>query len=231
MSVTSGALGVSEASEVTRIKLKTSNFSGSIAPQHQSATSSSWRCHLTYVCLHSDQHGGEANCSCVWAQTRANRSSNWAPVSLRYRWNRSSSRWSSWRRQWNYPSSVCLRRTSWTQTRRWVVFQRFWDLYSRYSAHWWYRPWSKRAGWEKLVQKWAGKRVVFCQAWQVRMTQMKRIVQNDQAARYEHLKWLHSRLSCWSERPIRQRPANWGSVLVRRFSASDGTLISASPAI
>ena len=26
-------------------------------------------------------------------------------------------------------------------------------------------------------------------------------------------------------------PANWGPVLVRRFSASDGTLISASPAI
>ena len=32
-------------------------------------------------------------------------------------------------------------------------------------------------------------------------------------------------------RGFRQRPANWGSVLVHRFSTSEGTLISASPAI
>ena len=30
---------------------------------------------------------------------------------------------------------------------------------------------------------------------------------------------------------FRQRPANWGSVLVRRFSTSEGTLTSTSPAI
>ena len=136
--------------------------------RHRAATSNQWRVQADNVTSHTfvyiqTQHGGEANCSCVWAQTRANRSSNWAPVSLRYRWNRSSSRWSSWRRQWNYPSSVCLRRTSWTRTRRWVVFLHFWDLYSRYSAHWWYQPWStwNDCDWEIPVQKWAGKRVVF----------------------------------------------------------------------
>ena len=70
--------------------------------RHRAATSNQWRVQAdnvssrTFVYIQT-QHGGEANCSCVWAQTRANRSSNWAPVSLRYRWNRSSPRWSSWR--------------------------------------------------------------------------------------------------------------------------------------
>ena len=70
--------------------------------RHRAATSNQWQVQAdnvtsrTFVYIQT-QHGGEANCSCVWAQTRANRSSNWAPVSLRYRWNRSSPRWSSWR--------------------------------------------------------------------------------------------------------------------------------------
>ena len=34
-----------------------------------------------------------------------------------------------------------------------------------------------------------------------------------------------------SVRGFRQRAANWGSVVVHRFSASEGTLISTSPAI
>ena len=34
-----------------------------------------------------------------------------------------------------------------------------------------------------------------------------------------------------SVRGFRQRPANWGSVLVPRFAASEGTVISAPPAI
>ena len=126
--------------------------------QHCTATSNQRRVQandvtsLTYDCLHSDQHGGEANCSCVWAPTRANRSSNWAPVSLRYRWNRSSSRRSSWRRQWNSPSSVCLRRTSWTKTWWLVAFRHF-------SAHWWYQPWStwKESGLRNTGSKMGGQ--------------------------------------------------------------------------
>ena len=120
---------------------------------------------LTYGCLHSDQHGGEANCSCVWAD-RANRSSNWAAVSLRYRWSRSASRRSSWRRRWNSPSSVRLRRTSWTQ-----IVSGFMKFTGGFPALLGLVQCSnggdlshdrrgKRAGWEIPVQKWAGKHIV-----------------------------------------------------------------------
>ena len=89
--------GASETFEATQIKLKISNFSGSIAPQHPISNEFKPTMSLpsrTVVCTQTN---------------RANRSSNWAPVSPRYLWNRSSSRQSSWRRQWNSPSSACLR--------------------------------------------------------------------------------------------------------------------------
>ena len=158
---------------------------------------------LTYGCLHSDQHGGEDNCSCVWAPTQNNRSLNWALVSLRYHWNRSLSRWSSWRRQWNSPSSVRLRRTSWTQTRWRVVFWRFLGLVQQAQCT---LVVSAMIDMEReRVEKYRFKNERASpssfffhperQAWQLRQVQMTRIVQNDQATQYKCLKRLHSRLS------------------------------------
>ena len=100
---------------------------------------------------------------------------------------------SSWRRQWNSPSSVRLQRTSWTQTRRWVVFQPFWDLYSRYSAATVVISVMIDVERER-VEKYGFKneRVFFFSP--ERQAQMVRIVPNDQSAQYKHLKQLYSRL-------------------------------------
>ena len=77
----------------------------------QSATSSSRRRHVRLFTVTQSNDGRKAYCSCVWAPgavweilapTQANRSSNWAPVSLRYRWNRLSSR--------RHPPAPCVSR-------------------------------------------------------------------------------------------------------------------------
>lgn len=47
-----------------------------------------------------------------------NRTSNWAWVSLKYRWKRSSSSWRQW---WNSPNWVQHWRIWWTQTHSWVT--------------------------------------------------------------------------------------------------------------
>ena len=65
-----GANGASEASEATRVKLKISNFSGGIAPRHPVSDEFKPTTSLPSRMVdygRPEQHGGEADCSCLWA--------------------------------------------------------------------------------------------------------------------------------------------------------------------
>lgn len=76
---------------------------------------------VTYVLSEAD---GQTRCSWnravvgILVGILTNRTSNWAWVSLKYRWKRSSG---SWRRWWNSPNWVQLWRIWWTQTYSWVT--------------------------------------------------------------------------------------------------------------
>ena len=163
MSEASGASGACKAAEVTRIKLKISNFSGSIAPWHPISdefkpttslpsrmvvyTQTSMEEKLIVaVCGHRPElTGPRTGLRSAWGTAGTSRHPDRAPGG-----------------DSEIPPAPCLQRTSWTQTRRQVDSCTAGTVHTGDVSH---DQRGKRAGWEIPVQKWADKRVIFFSPW------------------------------------------------------------------
>ena len=190
----------SGTSEVTQIKLKISNSSGGIVSQHPISDEFKPTMSLTYVFLHSDQHGGETVCGHRPELTgpRTGLRSAWGTAgTCRHRDGAPGG-------DSEIPPALCVSGGlhELGQDGRW-----FSGVSGTWTARtvqqgWWYISHDrsgKRAAWDLPVQKWAGKHVVFFPPWvssaTTRMMRMAWIVQNDQAVQYKRLKRLYLHLS------------------------------------